>query len=326
MIRRILIAGAAALLTSLAHAQTPLRVTSFPGGANLPLWVAEDRGFFAHELLSVQLSPATSSVALFQSLDKDEQDIALAAFDNVVAYQEGQGEVTLSGAPDFFAFMGVTRGTLRLVVNPAVKNYEDLRGKVLGVDAVATGYSLVLQKMLQLRGLESGDYVVQSIGGTAARAQALMEDKISGTILTTPLEVLPEERGFHRLNSAADVIGPYQAIVGVARRGWAASHRQTLVRFIRASISAVRWIRDPAHRVEVVAIYRQHLPKLPEDMAVKQVEALLAQDEGFEDDGVLQTAGIATVLQLRSEFGAPRKTLHAASYYVDESFRKAAIQ
>ncbi|MEA3107858.1 MAG: hypothetical protein QOI88_2463, partial [Gammaproteobacteria bacterium] len=70
------------MYASLVHAQTPLRVISFPGGANLPLWVAEDKGLFARERLAVKLSPTPNSVVLVQSLVKDEQDIAMAAFDN----------------------------------------------------------------------------------------------------------------------------------------------------------------------------------------------------------------------------------------------------
>ena len=88
---------------SLAQTLTPLRVISFPGGANLPLWVAEDKGLFRHEHLAVKVSPAPNSVELVQSLMNRDEDIAIAAFDNVVAYQEGQGEVELPARPDFFA-------------------------------------------------------------------------------------------------------------------------------------------------------------------------------------------------------------------------------
>src|SRR3979490_3173000 len=176
-------------IASLVHAQTPWRVISFPGGANLPLWVAEDKGLFAREHLAAQVRPTPNSVELVHSLMENEEDIAMAAFDNVVAYQEGQGEINLSATPDFFAFMGFSRGTVRLVVSPDIKSYDDLRGKTLGVDAVATGYSLVLPKLLQLGGLKEGDYRLESVGATGARAQALMENKFSGTILTTPLEI-----------------------------------------------------------------------------------------------------------------------------------------
>jgi len=87
-------------------------VIGFPGGANLPLWVAEDTGLFARQQLAVKVSPTPNSVVLVQSLARDEEDIAMAAFDNVVAYQEGQGELQLSVTPDFFAFMSFSQGTV----------------------------------------------------------------------------------------------------------------------------------------------------------------------------------------------------------------------
>jgi ABC-type nitrate/sulfonate/bicarbonate transport system substrate-binding protein len=325
MIHRTLLGFAALGLASFVHAQTPLRVIGFPGGANLPLWVAEDKGLFAREHLTVKVSPTANSVELVQSLLHNEEDIAMAAFDNVVAYQEGQGEVKPSTAPDFFAFMGFSRGTLRLVVSPDVKGYDDLRGKTLAVDAVATGYSLVLRKLLELGGLNDGDYRLESVGATGTRAQALMENKFSGTILTTPLEIAPESRGYRRLANAVDVLGPYQTIVGVARRSWAKANRVALVGFIRASTEAIDWLYDPANRAEAVAIYRTHLPNVPEDAAQRHVGALLGEREGFTRGGALDSQGMTTVLRIRSELGRPQKTLTDPARYVDERYRRAAM-
>jgi ABC-type nitrate/sulfonate/bicarbonate transport system substrate-binding protein len=324
MAHRTLIGFATLAIASLVHAQTPLRVISFPGGANLPLWVAEDTGLFAHQQLAVKVSPSPNSVVLVQSLVNDEEDIALSAFDNVVAYQEGQGEMQLSITPDFFAFMGVSQGTVRLVVGPDVKGYDDLRGKTLAVDAVATGYSLVLRKMLQLGGLNEGDYRLESVGATAIRAQALMENKFAGTLLTTPLEIAPESRGYRRLANAVDVLGPYQTIVGMARRSWAKDNRDALVRFIRASNQAIDWLFDPKNRSEAVQIYRRHLPNVPEDAAHLHVNALLGEREGFTRGGALNLEGMMTVLRIRSEFGLPRKMLTDPARYIDERYLKAA--
>jgi ABC-type nitrate/sulfonate/bicarbonate transport system substrate-binding protein len=311
-------------ISSLVHSQTPLRVIGFSGGANLPLWVADDTGLFAREQLAVKVSPTPNSVELVQRLINNEEDIAMAAFDNIVAYQEGQGEVNLPTTPDFFAFMGFSRGTVRLVVSPEIKSYDDLRGKTLGVDAVATGYSLVLQKLLQLGGLKEGDYRLESVGATGTRAQALMENKFSGTILTTPLEIAPESRGYRRLANAVDVLGPYQTIVGLARRGWATANRDTLVSFIRASSEALDWLFDPTNRTEAVAIYRKHLPNVPEDAAQRHVDALLGDHEGFTRGGVLDAEGMMTVLRIRSELGRPQKTLTDPARYVDERYQQAA--
>jgi len=328
--RRDLLKSAACTLIPAAAAnaqqvprETRLRVIGFPGGANLPLWVAQDRGFFARQRLAVELLPAPNSVTLIRSLLENEADLGLAAFDNVVAYQEGQGEVQFPAAPDLFAFMGFSRGTVRLVVNPDVTDYGDLRGKTLAVDAVATGYSLVLQKLLQLGGLEAGDYRLEPAGATGARAQALMENRFAGTILTTPLEIAPESRGYRRLANAIDVLGPYQTIVGMARRPWAAKHRGTLVAFIRASTAAVDWLFVPGNRDEAVAVYRAHLP-LPEEVARRHVDALLGEREGFTRGGALDGDGMRTVLRIRSELGRPRKTLTDPARYVDERYLRAA--
>jgi ABC-type nitrate/sulfonate/bicarbonate transport system substrate-binding protein len=323
-VHRTLLGLAALGIASLVHAETPLRVISFPSGANLPLWVAEDKGLFAREQLAVKVSLTPNSVELVQSLIKNDEDIGMAAFDNVVAYQEGQGEVPLSTAPDFFAFMGFSRGTVRLVVSPDVKGYDDLRGKTLGVDAVATGYSLVLQKLLQLGGLKEGDYRLEPFGATGTRAQALMENKFSGTILTTPLEIQPESRGYRRLANAVDVLGPYQTVVGIARHGWATAHRGALVSFIRASTDAIDWLFDPKNRAEAAVIYRAHLPALPKDTARRHVDALLGEHEGFTRGGALDSDGMMTVLRIRSELGRPQKTLTDPARYVDESYRQAA--
>ncbi len=322
--RRALLAGALLAMSSLLHAQAPLRVMSFPGGANLPLWVAEAKGLFARERLAVSLSSTPNSVVLFQSLDRSEQNIAFAAFDNVVAYQEGQGEITLSTKRDYFAFMGITRGTLRLDVGPGIQEYADLRGKTLAVDSVSTGYSLVLRELLQRGGLEEADYHLVSVGATKMRAQALMEDKVSGTILTTPLEIAPEFRGYRRLANAVDVLGHYQTIVGISRHGWARAHRDDLVGFIRATSEAVDWLLDPQNHIEATAIYRRHLPNSPEEDAAREVDALLDAREGFSRGGAFDPQGIMTVLRIRSHWGTPRKSLTDPARYVDERYRAAA--
>src|SRR5207237_883438 len=81
-----------------------------------------------------------------------------------------------------------------------------------------TGYAFVLRKLLQKGGLGENDYTFDKLGSTSQRAEALMQNKTAATILTSPLEILPESKGYRRLANAVDVIGPYQAVSGIARR------------------------------------------------------------------------------------------------------------
>ena len=158
-----------------------------------------------------------------------------------------------------------------------------------------------------------------------ARAQALMENKFAGTILTLRRwRSSRESRGYRRLANAVDVLGPYQTIVGMARRGWAQGNRDTLVRFIRASTEAIDWLFDPGNRADAVRIYRAHLPNVSEDTAQRHVNALLGEREGFARGGALDPRGMRTVLRIRSELGVPRKELTEARRYIDESYYHAA--
>jgi ABC-type nitrate/sulfonate/bicarbonate transport system substrate-binding protein len=311
---------------TIATAATKVDVVMFPGGANWPLWVAQEKGFFAANGLDVSLTFTPSSVFLIENLHSGKFQIAHAAIDNLVAYQEGQGEAELAGPPDFVAFLGGQVGGIRLMVQPDVKSFADLKGKAIGVDAPTTGFAFVLRKMLQRGGLAESDYTFERLGNTAARTQALMDGRTIGTIVTSPLDLAPESKGFRRLADGESTVGPYQAIAGITRRSWARDNEAAVVGYVRAYVAAMDWLADSANREEAIAIYRRNLPALNEAAARKHWDALLAGGrEGLERKGRVDMAGLETVLKLRSEFGRPQKSLTDPSKYVDESYyRKAA--
>ncbi|HLX22554.1 MAG TPA: ABC transporter substrate-binding protein [Usitatibacter sp.] len=321
---------AAALLVAFTGAAWPatrtLEACTFPGGFNWPFWVGSEKGFFAAEGLEVRLTPATGSVMQIRGLAEGKFDIAISTIDNVVAYDEGQGEAKLETPPDFFAFMGAQYGAVRLVAQPGIHAIPDLKGKTLAVDAATTGYAFVLRKILQRGGLGESDYALEPLGGTAQRAEALMQGRTAATILTSPLEVVPESRGYPRLANAIDVVGPYQALTGVARRGWARENSDVLVAFLRAYLKSLEWLADPPHRAEAIAIYRAHLPQASDEIAGKAWDVLLAGPEGFQKKAKLDRAGIETAIALRREFAKPAAAYGAADKYIDETYYLKATQ
>jgi ABC-type nitrate/sulfonate/bicarbonate transport system substrate-binding protein len=303
------LAFVAALVPAVAAAATPLRLIVFFGGANWPLWVAGDKGFFAAQGLDVNITSTPGSVYLVQGLMEGKFDIGFSTFDNAVGYDEGQGEAKLDRPADLVAVVGGLTGGLRLMAKPEIQSIAGLKGKSLAVDAPSTGYSLVMRKFLEQGGLSEADYRMENVGGTGERAQALMAGKTDGTIVTSPLDLAPRAKGFRVLADSSS-IGPYQATLFMVRREWARAHEAELVHFARAYIDAVAWLADPAHRDEAVAIYLKRLPKANAAAAAKAWDALLGGNgEGLRKDGSIDMAGAATVLKLRSEFGRPRKEL-----------------
>jgi len=324
------IAIAAALFTAAgaapAQASKPLELIAFGGGGNWPLWAAQEKGLFAQYGIAVKLSLTPNSVEQIRNLMNGTYDLGTTAYDNVVAYQEGQGETELSVQPDLFAFMGGYSGSLRFVTQPDIKTYAALKGKTVGVDAATTGFAFILYKLAAMNGLSMSDYKVEKLGGTPARVQAMMEGRIAGTMISSPSEILPESKGYTRLGDTTATFGPYQASIGVARRAWAAKNGDQLVAFIRSYVAAMDWLQQPANKDEAVAVYMKHVPSAPHSAAQKAYEVMFAEKEGFQKKAKLDIEGCRTVLKLRSEFAKPQKNLTDPSKYIDESFYTKAMQ
>jgi ABC-type nitrate/sulfonate/bicarbonate transport system substrate-binding protein len=323
-----LVAMATALLATVAglasaQAPVPVRVISFGGGFNLPLWAGQSQGFFATNGIDVKLSHTPDSKALFADLAAGRQDIAMTAFDNVVAYQEGQGEVAL-GETDFFAFMGSDSGFLSLVAAPDVKRVGDLRGKEVSVDAMSNGFAFALREMLTKNGVAETDVTWARAGGTDRRYQALVEGKHAATMLRAPFDLLAMNKGYNRLATAPEVLGPYMGIAGVARRSWARENERLVIGYIRGYSAAVAWLYDRNNREAVEAILMANVKTMTPELARQSYELMLDEKTGFFRDVALDPAGVSTVLALRSKYGEPKKTLFDPSRYPDHRYLEAA--
>jgi ABC-type nitrate/sulfonate/bicarbonate transport system substrate-binding protein len=318
------VAVVASLLALAAQAQTPLRLIAFEGGWNLPVWAAQRQGFFEANGLSLVLSYTPNSVYQVTALLDDRVDVALTLIDNVVAYQEGQGEAKVSANPDLFAFCGSDGGFASLVAAPAVTRIADLKGRTVSVDAMTTGLAFVVRELLARNGLAETDVTLVRVGGTASRYRDLIAGKQAATLLRTPFDVLAGERGFHSL-AAAQALGSYQGTVGAARRSWAASHEAELVGFLRAYRSGVDWLYDRANRDLVEAMLVANIRDMTPALARQSYDLLLADPGGITRDIALDTDGIRTVLALRSRYGTPRKTLTDPAPYIDRSYYDKAF-
>jgi ABC-type nitrate/sulfonate/bicarbonate transport system substrate-binding protein len=304
----------------------PVNVIVFPGGFNWPIWVAQEKGFFAKHGVAPTVTPTPSSAFQLQGLIEGKFDIAMTAVDNLIAYREGQGEAKVDG-PDLIAFMGGDNGFLRLVAVPEVQNFGDLRGKTLSVDALTTGYAFVLLEIMERNGLAlNRDYKTERAGGVLERFNALMEKKHAGTMLISPFEVQAEARGFKRLANASDALGRYQGLVGGARKAWADANRDIVVGYIRAFSDAVDWLYEPQNRAEAISIFRKNLPQASEQAANASYSILLSPKEGFERKAQIDLKGVDTVLRLREKYGQPRKKLGDPRRYYDDSFYRAAMK
>ena len=220
MARRLFAFLAFALASVTAYAQAPspplttLRVLAFDGGWNLPIWAAQRNGLFEAQGLNVQLAYTPTSGFLVTSVLDGKADIAFAAIDNVVAYQEGQGEAKIADNPDLFAFMGGDGGFISIVSAPAITSVAELKGK--------TRFGRRDDDRLRVRRCASSSRATASPKPTStsfAPAAPPTGIAISSRASTTRRccarrsSCSRETRGHHTI-ATAETLGPYQGTVG----------------------------------------------------------------------------------------------------------------
>ena len=317
ILQAALLAGIALSAPVTSARAEPFKVVAFAGSSNWAFWVAQEKGYFKKHGVEPTLTITPGSIAMAKDL---------TAADNMIAYNEGQGETDLGGPPDFVVLFGVDPGMLQIMAAPQIKSLADLKGKTIAVDAMTSGFAFVLFDALNKQGIAVTDAKWDKVGGGAQRLQALLEGKQDATLLNAPLDIAAEAKGFVNLQDASKALGAYQGISGATRRGAAAAKRTEIVAFIRAFKESMDWLTAPANREEAIGLLTKNMRGMERPQAELAYAKLLDPKLGMFRDLRIDPEGMKTVLRLRGAYGTPRKDLKEASAYIDESFLKEALK
>ena len=106
LMKRALVGGALTIGLTIGAQAAEVRLLSFGGATNLPIWMALEKGFMEKEGVKLTFSTTNGSVEQIRDFYAGKYDVISTAFDNIVAYAEGQSDIPLPGPFDMFAFMG----------------------------------------------------------------------------------------------------------------------------------------------------------------------------------------------------------------------------
>jgi ABC-type nitrate/sulfonate/bicarbonate transport system substrate-binding protein len=314
------VACLAAAMTSQAHAQTTnLTIMVFQGMQNLPLLAAQSQGFFAKRGLKVDIRIAPDSDELREGLAHGRYQIVHAGVDNAVAMAE-------VAKVDIAIVMGGDNGFNRLIVQPEIKTYAELRGKTVIVDAPDTAFAFLMYEMLRKNGLNKGDYEIKPVGASFRRLEVMLKDKTaSAAMLNMPFTLRAAAAGLGDLGSAVEALGPYQGTGAFVLRKWASGNSDVLVRYMQAYVEGLRWGVDPKNRDPAVKLYIDAL-KLNEAMAARTLAIAAHPADGLTRDARLDADGFKNVLALRANVmkqwaGSPP----APDKYLDGSYYAKAL-
>lgn len=299
-----------------------IELICFPGAPNLPIYVALQKGWFEKNGVHVNMATTPNSLFQAENLASGKFQIAGTAFDNVVAYQEGQGAAPLKDT-DFFAFMGATQVELAFITQADIKTYADVKGKPLALDALATGFAFVLYEMLERNGLKKGDYGMIPVGATPARWESVKAGTNAGTLTIEPFTSIARNQGFNVLDTSSNIFDAYQGGSFAASRKWAAAHPDAVKGFIRGYLAGLDWTLDPANRQEATDILLANMPEIRPQVAGAVMNSLLSPRSGLTPGAAILMDGVKTVLALRSKYGTGAQ-LSSPEKYIDLSYLEAA--
>jgi len=299
-----------------------IELICFPGAPNLPIYVAQQKGWFEKNGVHVNMATTPNSLFQAENLASGKFQIAGTAFDNVVAYQEGQGAAPLKDT-DFFAFMGATQVELAFITQADIKTYADVKGKSLALDALATGFAFVLYEMLERNGLKKGDYGMIPVGATPARWESVKAGAHAGTLTIEPFTSIARNQGFNVLDTSSNIFDAYQGGSFAASRKWAAAHPDAVKGFIRGYLAGLDWTLDPANRQEATDILLANMPEIRPQVAGAVMNSLLSPRSGLTPGAAILMDGVKTVLALRSKYGTGGQ-LSSPEKYIDLSYLEAA--
>ncbi len=282
-------------------------------GENPAVVIGRERDLFASHGLQVETTITRNSTEQMRGLSVGTYDLASTAFDNVMAWSGREGA-------DIHAVARASqRMSLPVYVRPEVHEWDDLRGRLLAVDAVDTAYALVLRRILQAHGLDlnRGDYRLDGVGATKARFESMKSGKTFAGILNPPWDKQAEDAGLRRMADYREVLPDYPGGVFAVTTRWAASHRADLVGFLKCLIEAVGWGNDPANRAAALQLLRD-AQGLDEPTAAKELGSLPATT-------ALDLPGLQVPLDLRVSFDmTPGKGTNLSAYYDPQYHAEAA--
>ncbi len=288
----------------------------------LPLVIAEREGFFAREGLNVQIVTFAAGTMVREALANGSVDMARRQLPLMI-HEAITGEVSSVAVG-----LGMSNSVYFLVARPEIESFADLKGKTVAVTRPPDAITLWARKLLELHGLKNNersfyneDVETKDIGGSGGRLACLQSGECDAALMAWPVAFEGLDAGYHILGITNE-IGPLLYQVDTANPSWAAAHRDLIIKYLRATTAAKRFIHDPENRDEVVAVTMDYMGQ-PENSTRQmlsyiwdpQNRVLLAQAE-------IDINNVRETISLMAEYGVLAQPM--PELFVDTSYAAEA--
>ena len=271
-----------ALCVGVAPAQAAdlVRVGYIPVSANLPLWCGMETGTFAAEGLEIQPTVLGRGSRLVEAMIGGSLDMGMSATLTLIQAAERGLEVALV-APAGTVGPGPQTSTA-LVSRKAggITSVAQLRGKIVGVNALGNHNYMVVAEELQRAGIRKDEVTWQEID-FPHMVTALEQGRIDAANLPEPYLTLLRDAGWGTELAIQEHVAAGLSIAAYAAlRPWYDAHRPLVERFQRGiarGLDACQ--RDPARMRDILARNTRIPPEMARRIVLAQLRPTFTRGE-----------------------------------------------
>lgn len=278
--------------------------------SHTPLWVAQERGFFAKQGLVTEPIFFGAGPPAMQALVAGDLDVVVTSAPNVV-------NPRLGGA-DLVMILSIIPTFIDHIISAAnITTVEQLRGKTGSVNRAGSISDMGMKLALKRLGIDPDkDVKIVPAGGNPERLASISKGITQFTIMNEPFIKEAERLGFRDLVNMATLKIPLHGNGVVVREATIKSRRPMVGRFARGVTEAIHWIKadkegtkaiigkytrltDPEGLERTYRNYTSVLLDVPypdpagiktllDDMAPKVAKAAAADPRSFVDPSFIQ--------------------------------------
>jgi ABC-type nitrate/sulfonate/bicarbonate transport system substrate-binding protein len=285
---------------------------------SLPILLAERQGYFVREGLDFHTVPVPGGgTRLIDALHDGTADVTHVATAFLI-------QAALRGSDAVAVVTEFNNPIYSLIAKPEIKTYSDLKGKLIGMAAETGSISVSIRRLLAMNGLQRGDFQTRFVDGTPDRLACLNRGDCDAVPLGQPHDFVALRRGHRLLGRSIEAVPRFVYTVTAARRSWAATNKEAVMRYIRALAASFAFIRDPANRDAVVRTIMD-TTGFPEANA-RATLALYFEPERhvLPMRGEIDMKGVEAVIGVLGEGGVLKPPLPSAERFVDLQYLRAA--
>jgi NitT/TauT family transport system substrate-binding protein len=236
-----LLAVVLTILPACAPQNTPaalpkVRVAALPIIDTLPLYVAQEKGYFKAEGIEVEFVPAASAAERDQLLAAGQADTVVNDLVAVTLFNRDQTRLTVVRV---MRSSGPNMPLYRVLAAPgsSLKGPKDLAGQPIGISEGSV-IQFMTEQMLVAGGLDASQITTQAVPKISDRLQLLLGGKIPAATLPEPFSTYAVQLGAVVLADDTGMPGLGSSVISF-RSAFAAQYPDAVKRYLKAVERAV---------------------------------------------------------------------------------------